>query len=94
LLPSVSSPTISSPSEKHFNGNTNVETQKLQRNLTPIPLVQRLGFSTHGNRRCPQCLSGSVYRERCEGFQKLTSKFGIRPYRCLKCDHLHYGFAY
>jgi hypothetical protein len=71
-----------------------VETEKLPRDDSSMPFVQRLGFSTHGNRRCPQCLSGSVYRERCEGFQKLTSKIGIRPYRCLKCDHLHYGFAY
>jgi hypothetical protein len=80
--------------ESLSNGRSHVETQKLQPNVAPSPLIQRLKLSTRGHRRCPYCFSGRVYRERCEGFQKLTSMLGIRPHRCLKCDRLHYGFAY
>jgi len=70
-----------------------METQKLQP-PAPLPFIQRLGLSTRSHRRCPYCSSGRVYRERAEGFQKLTTFIGVRPYRCLKCDRLHYGLAY
>jgi len=71
-----------------------VETHKIQNQTPQVSIVQRLKLSTRNHRRCPHCFSGRVYRERCEGIQKLTSMVGVRPYRCLKCDRLHYGFAY
>src|SRR3979411_3003976 len=69
--------------DAHIQWEENVETHKLQQEVPHTPLIQRLKLSTRGHRRGPYCSSGRVYRERCAGFQKLTSMIGVRPYRCV-----------
>jgi hypothetical protein len=50
-------------------------------------------LTTHHHRRCPYC-HGAVYREKRKGLSKLTFVLSVRPYRCVDCDRLHYGFCF
>jgi hypothetical protein len=58
-----------------------------------IFLLEWLRLTTHRHRCCPFC-HGTVYRERRKGFQRLTTLFAMRAYRCESCDKLHYGFSF
>jgi hypothetical protein len=56
-------------------------------------LIPHFRITTHRHRKCPYC-RGSVYRERREGFLKLSVLVALRPYRCIACDKLHFGFPF
>jgi DNA-directed RNA polymerase subunit RPC12/RpoP len=56
--------------------------------------LRKLKISTHAHRHCPHCHSRRVCRERRRGVEKLISILGIRLYRCIGCDRLHFGFSF
>jgi hypothetical protein len=56
--------------------------------------IRKLGLSTHSHRSCPYCHSHGVYRESRKGFVWGLSALGLRPYRCLDCDRVHFGFCF
>ena len=56
-------------------------------------VLRKLKFSTHAHRVGPHCHSRRVCREKRHGVEKLISHLGLRPYRCIGCDRLHFGFS-
>ena len=56
-------------------------------------LRRYLHLTTHRHRRCPYC-GGKVRREKVNGFMALMILVALRPYRCVDCDKLHYGFCF
>ena len=57
--------------------------------------VRLMDVCSHNSRhrRCPYC-HGAVRREKRKGLSNLTLMLAIRPYRCVDCDRLHYGFCF